>query len=165
MKTLFLVAALCVTPAIMADTVPSEFMDIMKLASVNKIENLSSNTTVYRVEFCPDQTCDMFAADQSNSAILADYAYLFAVYDESADYYSGTAGKTTSAAQRQSIADAILQHDAKSYGCPAGDQQVKCVMHALFKVGKLKRYSSNADEGTTYTEVDEDGQDIPGGYD
>ena len=164
MKTLFLLAALCAVPAVAADTIPGEFKDIMKLANVNKIENLSANTTVYRVEFCPDQKCDMFVADQSKSAILADYAYLFAVYDENDDYYSGAAGKTTSAAQRQSIADAILQRDAKSDGCPADYRQVKCVMHALFEAGKLKRYSSNADEGTTYTEVDEDGKEMPGGY-
>jgi hypothetical protein len=65
---------------------------------------------------------------------------------------------------KQAIA-AIMDRDTKKFGCKADGDEMICVMHGLYKEGKLKRYSFDTKDAEVYEEVDEDGHSMPGGYD
>ena len=162
MKKLLLTSMLMAPLACMADGLPKEFVQLLPLARVSKLEDLTAKTTVYRIDFCLRDGCDMFAANPSKAAILADFSILLAAGLDD-EYYELHKGST--AASRGAAADAILARDSKLFGCLPDKQQRKCVMHALYAKGGIKRYSYTEGDAITYEEVAEDGSYIPGGYD
>src|SRR5882724_2435055 len=137
------IASLSIGASAIAAEPTHVFDTIMKdhVASVETEENLSSHAFVYRAYLCRDGDCDMFESTPENTAPLADFAYLFAVYDLG-DEFINAQKNPAPIAQTDATGDAILKRNSKLYGC--GNSQTKteqkCVMHALFKAGNLKRY-------------------------
>lgn len=170
MKALVLLLAAMAIMPVSAAGKPDTFAMLKgaKLTTVTKMEDLGTGAVIYRIEFCSDD-CDRFEAADSKLAIFADYAYLFVVYSGHYDKYMPERSAVIKVAhdlpnplvadaKEKGYAQAVLDSYRDQYHCPTGEGERKCVMHALFKAGGVRRYFVRYDEGEGYGPVDEDGK-------
>ena len=175
MKVLILLTASLVPLQAMADRKPDTvaILKQARMTGVFKIEDLTTGTISYRIEFCADEDCDRFEADAGKLRMLADYAYLFAVYDGGYNkyyVYPPAGSKRLGAeefpnpmvtdAKEKGYAQAVLDSYRVRYHCPEGSEERKCVMHELFEHTGVRRYSVKNDEGESYSPVDEDNKPL-----
>ena len=169
MKILLCFAALLIVIPAAADGKPDTFAILKqaKMVYIEKAEDLDTNVVTYRIEFCADQDCDRFEANETKLHELSDYAYLFAVFSGRYDKYyldlppsANNPGPIdnpmVSDAKNKGYAQAVMDAYRSQYGCPQGQEEQKCVMHGLFKAGRLKRFNVGYDEGESYDEVSEE---------
>lgn len=151
MKALIFLMAACSLSAAAAADVPAALKPTQAIAHVMKIEDLVEGSVAYRVDFCEQDDCDMFQADTAHVSELADYSQLF--LSTHSEYLNATPKQLDPPAVA-----AALSKGAKRYSCPADKNQTRCVMHALFKAGHLKRYTRTWKDGEVFQKVGEGGQ-------
>lgn len=171
MKALILLIAASTSMAAWADGKPDTLAILKhaKFTSTREMKDLSTGAITYRIEFCSDEVCDRFEGAGDKLRMLSDYAYLFAVYAGTYDTYTAprsvvfnnkkdlqAPNPMVTDAKEKGYAQAVLDAYRDQYHCPQDKEERKCVMHALFKVAGVRRYSVRYDEGESYSPVDED---------
>jgi len=123
------------------------------LVGLTKRENLSGGTTTYRIEFFGPDDIDMFEADAANLEMLADYAYLYAlyvgVYQNFSVEYLGVHPyyPLVSTGLKDGTGQALLDHYREQFKCAKDKDEQKCVLHGLKKAGGIRHYLDRFDEG------------------
>lgn len=140
-----------------------------------KITGLRNGSVMFQAVLCRKKgaPCDMLRSDRGAQVetSFADYVYLFAVYKSKFDDKSppGTGLGAHDAAQSfldqaksNEAGQAILDHYNQKYPCADSKDDVKCVMHSIWKAAGMHRsYYRVADYGNySIQDADENGETL-----
>ena len=102
------------------------------------------------IEFCPDNTCDLFVAKKKVSVdVIKDFSYLYIYFFS--DYYALDDWRKSKSATF--IADKILKKPNYQL-CKNGDQRQKarCLLRYLYKKNQIEVHAVRYDENIRSTE-------------
>ncbi len=142
---------------------------------LKKITDVVNGGVYFQAILCRKKraACDMFESHGGTDAVsgFADYVYLFAIYRSKFDKKTPAGAAGGSADMAQGLLDeakakqsgqAILDYYNAKYPCAGAKNDVKCVLHSLWKDAAMGRfyYRASDDGGYSIQDADEDGETL-----